>query len=560
MRKQLGELLLEDGIISRDELQEALKIQKKSNLKLGQILIKKGLVDEEHITKILARQFGFQFQARLNFKYDDSFTRIPVNLIHRSRLVPVARSGKTVTVAVADPTDLHPMDDLRASLKDMRVKFVLTPESEVMRVIHGSFDQAAAAAREVMDGMHEEEYSEFAELSEDTMDMANEAPIIRMVNAILTQGTQERASDIHVEPYDKSVEVRYRIDGILHKRLSPPKMIHAGLVSRIKIMANLNIAENRLPQDGRIQIKVAGNEVDIRVSTIPTRYGERVVMRLLNKSDVRYSMETMGFTADLEKNIRKVIAEPDGIFLVTGPTGSGKSTTLYAVLSDLNSEERNILTAEDPVEYEIEGIGQMQMQEKIGLTFATALRAMLRQDPDVIMVGEVRDQETARIAIQSALTGHLVLSTLHTNDCPSAVTRLMDMGIEPYLITSTVQAVLAQRLVRVICPKCKTGFKPTPAELQDIGLKTTQLKGGKLFRGKGCDHCAGTGYHGRAGIYSFMFMDTEVQRAVLRGDDSDRIGAVARKDSPHKMLTLLEYGRIKVIDGLTTIEEILRVT
>ncbi len=560
MRKQLGELLLEDGIIGREELQEALKIQKKSSLKLGQILIKKGLVDEEQLTKILARQFGFSFQSRLSFKYDDSFTRIPVNLIHRSRLVPVARAGKTVTVAVADPTDLHPMDDLRASLSDMRVKFVLSPETEVMRVIHGSFDQAAAAAREVMDGIQEEEYSEFAELSEDTMDMANEAPIIRMVNAILTQGTQERASDIHIEPYDKAVEVRYRIDGILHKRLSPPKMIHAGLVSRIKIMANLNIAENRLPQDGRIQIKVAGNEVDIRVSTIPTRYGERVVMRLLNKSDVRYSMETMGFTPDLEKSLRKVISEPDGIFLVTGPTGSGKSTTLYAVLSELNQEERNILTAEDPVEYEIEGIGQMQMQEKIGLTFATALRAMLRQDPDVIMVGEVRDQETARIAIQSALTGHLVLSTLHTNDCPSAVTRLMDMGIEPYLITSTVQAVLAQRLVRVICPKCKTPFKPTPAELNDIGLKPAQLKGGKLFRGKGCEHCAGTGYRGRAGIYSFMHMDTEVQRAVLRGDDADRIGQVARKDSPHKMLTLLEYGRIKVLQGVTTIEEILRVT
>ena len=560
MRKQLGELLLEEGIISRDELQEALKIQKKSSLKLGQILIKKGLVEEEQITKVLARQFGFKFQPKLTFKFDDSFTRIPVNLIHRSRLVPVSRQGKTVVVAVADPTDLHPMDDLRASLKDLRVKFVLTPESEVMRVIHGSFDQAAAAAREVMDGMHEEEYSEFADLSEDTMDMANEAPIIRMVNAILTQGTQERASDIHIEPYDKSVEVRYRIDGILHKRLSPPKMIHAGLVSRIKIMANLNIAENRLPQDGRIQIKVAGNEVDIRVSTIPTRYGERVVMRLLNKSNVRYSMETMGFTPELEKDLRKVIAEPDGIFLVTGPTGSGKSTTLYAVLSELNQEERNILTAEDPVEYEIEGIGQMQMQEKIGLTFATALRAMLRQDPDVIMVGEVRDQETARIAIQSALTGHLVLSTLHTNDCPSAVTRLMDMGIEPYLITSTVQAVLAQRLVRVICPKCKTGFKPTPAELNDIGLKVTQLKNGKLFRGTGCEHCAGTGYRGRAGIYSFMDMDTEVQRAVLRGDDADRIGQVARNDSPHKMLTLLEYGRIKVIDGITTIEEVLRVT
>ncbi len=560
MKKQIGEILLEEGVIGRDELQDALKVQKKSSLKLGQILVKKGLVDEDQLHNTLARQFGFSYSPRLNFKFDESFARIPVNLIHRSRIVPVDRKGKTVTVAISDPTDLHPMDDVRSSLKELRVKFVLSTENEIMRIIHGSFDQAAAAAREVMEGINEDEYADLDQISEDTIDMANEAPIIRMVNAILTQGVQERASDIHIEPYEKNVEVRYRIDGILHKRLSPPKVIHPGLVSRVKIMANLNIAENRLPQDGRIRIKLSGKDVDIRVSTIPTRWGERVVMRLLNKSDTKVNMETMGFTPLLDKSLRKVIAEPDGIFLVTGPTGSGKSTTLYAVLSELNQEHRNILTAEDPVEYEVEGIGQMQMQEKIGLTFASALRAMLRQDPDVIMVGEIRDQETARIAIQSALTGHLVLSTLHTNDSPSAVTRMTDMGIEPYLITSTVRAVLAQRLVRVICPKCKRPHKPDPGELHDIGLKPSQVKGGKLFRGEGCDHCAGTGYRGRAGIFSFMLMDNDVQRAVLRGDDADRIEEVARRDGPNKMLTLMEYGAAKVLDGVTTIEEVLRVT
>lgn len=558
MKKRLGDLLVDEGAISRDELDEALKIQSRSPLKLGQILVKKGILDEEQLMQLLARQFGYKFQNKLNFTFDESFRRIPVNLIHRSRIVPFARKDHVVQVAISDPTDVHPMDDVRSALRDLRVSFVLAPETEITRVIHGGFDQAAAAARDVIEGIKEEEYAEFSQLSEDTLDMANEAPIIRMVNAVLTQGVQDRASDIHIEPYEKHLDVRYRIDGIMHRRLQPPKLIHAGLVSRIKIMANLNIAENRMPQDGRIKIKLAGNDVDIRVSTIPTRHGERVVMRLLNKSDVRYSMDTMGFTAELKEQIRSIIVEPNGIFLVTGPTGSGKSTTLYAALTELNQEERNILTAEDPVEYEIDGVGQMQMQEKIGLNFATALRAMLRQDPDVIMVGEVRDEETARIAIQAALTGHMVLSTLHTNDAPSAVTRLVDMGIEPYLITSTVRAVLAQRLVRVICNHCKTPYKPSAEELADLGIRPGELQDGRLFRGAGCAECVHTGYRGRAGIYSLMRMDGEVQKSVLRGDDADRIFEAAR--SKQRMLTLQDYGKLKAIEGVTTVEEVLRVT
>lgn len=560
MKKQLGELLLEEGVITRDELQDVLKIQKKSPLRMGQILQKKGLADEDQVLKTLARQYGYEFQPRLTFKYDESFQKIPVNLIHRTRIVPLSKSGKTITVAVNDPSNLHPMDDVRMCLRDYRIKFVIAPETEIMRVIHGSFDQAAAAAREVMDGLDSDEYAEFDQLSEDTLDMANEAPIIRMVNAILTQGVQERASDIHIEPFEKHLDVRYRIDGILHKRLQPPRLIHPGLVSRIKIMANLNIAENRLPQDGRIKIKLSGKDVDIRVSTVPTQYGERVVMRLLNKSDVAFSMDTMGFLPEIRNELEEVIKEPNGIILVTGPTGSGKSTTLYAVLSALNDEERNILTAEDPVEYEIDGIGQMHIQEKIGLSFANALRAMLRQDPDVIMVGEIRDQETARIAIQSALTGHLVLSTLHTNDAPSAVTRLVDMGIEPYLITSTVRAVLAQRLVRVICPACKTAYQPSAQEIKDFGFEKKNLKGGKLFRGSGCEECVGTGYRGRAGIYSMMVLDHSVQRSVLRGDDAEQIAQAARESKAHPMMSLYDYGLRKVVEGVTTIEEVVRVT
>ena len=449
------------------------------------------------------------------------------------------------------------MDDIRQYLKGYRVNFVMSSDTEIMRIIHANFQQASATAEEVMEGLDGDEYADLDSLSEDTMDLANEAPIIRMVNAILSQGVQERASDIHIEPYEKTLEIRYRIDGILHPRLSPPRMIHAGVVSRIKIMANMNIAENRLPQDGRIKIKLSGKEVDIRVSTIPTRYGERVVMRLLNKTDVKFSLQTLGFYKDVETNIRNVISEPNGIILVTGPTGSGKSTTLYAVLSELNQTERNIMTAEDPVEYEIAGVSQTQVQEKIGLSFAHCLRTMLRQDPDIIMVGEIRDQDTARIAIQAALTGHLVLSTLHTNDAPSAVTRLIDMGIEPYLITSTVRAVIAQRLVRVICPHCKTTYKPPAGELKDLGITASQLKKGVLYKGAGCDQCVGTGYQGRNGLYEFMEVDNLVQRAILQGKDSEQIREVADSQG---MITLLEYGRRKVIDGLTTPEEVLRVS
>ncbi len=553
MRKHIGQLLVEEGILDTEELNEVLKIKEKSNLKIGQILQKKGLVSENDILKVLAKQFGYEFCPKIEFKPDGIFQKIPQNIIEKYKIIPFQyeKSKNLLKIAISDPENIHYQDDVRNLLKGIRVHFVLTSESEILRVFHSHFQKVSAT--EVMEGL-EDEYSEFSSISEETFDLANEAPIIRMVNAILSQAIQERASDIHIEPYEKYFAVRFRIDGILHKRLAPPKIVHAGVVSRIKIMANMNIAENRLPQDGRIKIKMSGKDIDIRVSTLPTRHGERVVMRLLNKSDIEFNLYNLGIYDEILQEIKKVISQKNGIILVTGPTGSGKSTTLYAILKELNSESVNILTTEDPIEYEIEGISQTQVYEKIGLTFSSVLRTMLRQDPDIIMVGEIRDQETAKIAIQAALTGHLVLSTLHTNDAPSAVTRLVDMGIDPYLITSTVRAVIAQRLVRVICKNCKVSYTPSSDVLNDLNFEHTRNI--KFFRGEGCGECVQTGYRGRTGIYEFMKITTPVQKAVLKGLDSDSIKEIALKEG---LITLLEYGKRKIIDGITTPEEVLRV-
>jgi general secretion pathway protein E len=556
MKQHLEDLLIEEGLLSENELREALKVREKTSLRLEQILLKRGTLDEARLLPILARFYGIEYEEHLEFRADELFEKVPLSLIQKSLIVPISRNDRTITVAVSNPADLHPLDDIRKALPGYRIRFVLAPEGEIMRIVNSHYDRTSDAAKEVIAGISED-YSDLVSLAEDVMDLANEAPIIRMVNAILTQGVQERASDIHIEPFEKHLDIRYRVDGVMHRRLSPPKVIHAGLVSRLKIMSHLNIAENRLPQDGRIKIKLQGKDIDIRLSTIPTSYGERIVMRLLNKSETSYSLKTLGMYEDMNRDIERLIAEPNGIFLVTGPTGSGKTTTLYAFLTELNEETRNIITVEDPVEYEMDGISQMQMQDKIGLTFATALRAILRQDPDVIMVGEIRDNETARIAIQASLTGHLVFSTLHTNDAASAVTRLTDMGIEPYLITSTVRGILAQRLVRVICPKCRTPYRPTGAEMKDFGISPSELRDGALFRGAGCDHCVHTGYRGRTGIYELLLMRENLQRAILQGGDADVIKKIALDNG---MLTLRDYGRKKVIDGITTVEEVMRVT
>lgn len=558
MKKTLGDILVEDGILTEKDLLDSLKAQSKSNAPLTHILQKKGLAGEIDILKALAKLHSLEFKEKLEITtVEDVFRLVPNKLIQKSRVVPFELNKKNIKVAICDPTDLHPMDDVRAFLKGYRIEFVLVPEPEIMRAIHSHYDTTTSDTKELMDEME----GDFSDLSDamdaDALDLSNEAPIIKMVNVILSQAVSERASDIHIEPYEKALVVRYRVDGILHKVLSPPKSYHSGISTRIKIMSNLNIAENRLPQDGRIKLKLAGKDVDVRVSFIPCQYGERIVMRVLNKTDQKYSLETMGLYPDMIATLRDLIYRPHGIVLVTGPTGSGKSTTLYSALSELNTEERNIITCEDPVEYQIDGISQMQMQEKIGLTFATGLRAILRQDPDVVMVGEIRDQETARISIQASLTGHLVFSTLHTNDAASAVTRLVDMGIEPYLITSTVLGFMAQRLVRTICSDCKTSYKPSTKELDSLGLKSKDLKSGVLYKGKGCSSCMNTGYKGRTGIYELLVMNSEVKKEVLAGSDSNRILEVAKNNG---LSVLREYGKKKIIDGVTTPEEVLRVT
>ena len=552
--KNLGDVLVEDGIIDKEELAGIKKIQEKSNLDLAQIIIKKGLAQENDILRSIAGMQGLEFHEKIEFGgFSDVFKNIPLKLIQKSRMVPFAHDKKKVKIALADPMDLHPMDDIKLFLKDYQVEFVVTTEPEISRIIHNHFE--SGETREMMD-----EFSDFSELEEnadENIDLSNEAPIIRMVNVILSQAVTERASDIHIEPFEKNLIVRYRIDGILHKVLTPPKAYQMGISTRIKIMSNLNIAENRLPQDGRIKIRVAGKDIDIRVSFIPCQYGERIVMRILNKSDQSYSVSSIGFNKKMESVFREVITEPHGIILITGPTGSGKTTTLYSALSELNTEEKNIITCEDPVEYQIQGISQMHMQEKIGLTFASGLRSILRQDPDIIMVGEIRDEETARIAIQASLTGHLVFSTLHTNDAASAVTRLADMGIESYLITSTVLAFMAQRLVRVICPSCKKPYAPQPKELDSLGMSKKELKNRKFYKGQGCDKCMQTGYKGRAGIYELLIMNDEIKKAVLKGSDASEINSLALKNG---MVSLRESGKEKILEGITTSEEVLRVT
>ncbi|BDA78907.1 type II secretion system protein GspE [Leptospira kobayashii] len=557
MRKSLGQILLEDGILTVKDLDDLTKQQEKTNLPLTHIIQKKGLASEIDILKALSKLHRLEFREKLEFQQNEEiYARIPLKLVQRSKIVPFSVEKNKIKVATSDPTDLHPMDDIRSFLKGYDIEFVLAPEQEIMRIVHSQFDKSTAEAKEMMDEMD----GSFGDLSDafetDALDLSNEAPIIKMVNVILSQAVSERASDIHIEPFEKTVIVRYRVDGVLQKVLSPPKSYLAGISTRIKIMSNLNIAENRLPQDGRIKLRLAGKDVDVRVSIIPCQFGERIVMRLLNKTDQKYSIYTMGFTDHILNTFKDLIYKPYGIILVTGPTGSGKSTTLYSALTEINTEERNIITCEDPVEYQIDGISQMQMNDKIGLTFAAGLRSILRQDPDVVMVGEIRDEETARIAIQASLTGHLVFSTLHTNDAASSVTRLADMGIEPYLITSTVLGFMAQRLVRVICKDCKVAYKPTDKDLAGLGISRKELKNGVLYKGKGCPTCMNSGYKGRTGIYELMIIDDDIKKAVLQGADSNRIKEIALKNG---LSTLRDYGKIKVIQGVTTPDEVIRV-
>ncbi len=487
----------------------------------------------------------------------DNKLDIPIHYFKRMGLVPLSVENSTLTVAINDPTNYQAADELSRRMGCSAVRMVLSPMAEIHAAVNLLFDQTSDEAEKMVQDLEayqsdSEVFTELEEL-EDLMDATHEAPIIRLVNVILTQALKRQASDIHIEPYEKEVKVRFRIDGILYEIFSLPKRFQAHIVSRIKVMANLDIAEKRVPQDGRIKIKVANKAVDIRVSVIPMSYGERIVLRLLDKGVSLLGLGDMGLPPDKLKTFESLINKNNGILLVTGPTGSGKTTTLYAAINRINSTEKNIITIEDPIEYELQGVGQIQVNPKTELTFARGLRSVLRHDPDIIMVGEIRDLETVEIAVQASLTGHMVFSTLHTNDAAGALTRLVDMGVEPFLIASSLLGVVAQRLVRRICPECKEPFQVVESALTDLGLPKDQV----LWRGRGCDACMQSGYRGRTGIFELLVMENEVRHLLTSGADSVTIKEAAVKGG---MSTLFADGLQKVKAGVTSLNEVLRVT
>ncbi len=556
--KRIGELLQEEGVTAAAVV-AALAEQEHTPRRLGELLVKKGACDELAVLRALGRQFDIRVCTTLPAETDLSFTgRVAIGFLKSHCLVPLLTAEKGC-VAVSDPTAFAAVDDLRRLLGEPSLPMVLAPRAAILSAINQAYDQTQASAKTILEDIGDDDRRRlFTEIEEigDLLDDTSDSPVIRLVNLMFAQAIRDNASDIHIEPYQNSLKIRERLDGILHDMLSPPKQVQAALVSRVKIMAKLNIAEKRLPQDGRIELKVADKEIDVRVSTLPTAFGERAVLRLLNKSSVLLSPSDLGLPEERLAPFAAAIKAPTGIILVTGPTGSGKTTTLYAALCAINTTDINIITIDDPIEYRIDGIGQVQVNPKIDLTFASGLRSIVRQDPDVILIGEIRDTETAEIAMQSALTGHLVFSTLHTNDAAGAITRLRDMGIEPFLLASSLNVVLAQRLVRVICPRCKEAYLPSAEMWSRIGLNPKQYHGQTVSRGRGCDHCLHTGYRGRCGIFELLPMSPAMKSLVLTTADANEIRQQAMAEG---MVSLAEDGANKVLQGLTTIEEVYRV-
>lgn len=560
--QSIEEVLLEMSLIDESSLDKARSVQREKAVSLQEALLATGILSDHDMIQALSKQWNITLMNMIGeIEVDPSIIdKLPITFLRKYIMVPVKVQGDTMVVAVNDPTNQEPLFDISKIMALKDIKRVLAPKQEILAAINRLVEMKEESAKDIMEDIEEEEDEILKDLEsiQDITVMETEAPIIRMVNRLMVQAFRERASDIHVEPYQTDVKVRYRVDGLLHDVVTLPKRIHSAVVSRIKVMAMLNIAEKRLPQDGRIGIKLGDHSVDLRISTVPTVNGERVVMRILDKSSVLLGLEELGYYPDDLDVIERLIKQEHGIILMTGPTGSGKTTSLYSMLSRINSPDKNILTIEDPIEYQLKGIGQIPVNTKVGLSFASGLRSIVRQDPDVILVGEIRDLETAEIAIQAALTGHLVFSTLHTNDSSSAVTRLIDMGIEPFLVTSSVNAILAQRLVRKICPSCRQEYFPENESLLDIGLSKDMLsKDGYLFRGAGCPECIDTGYKGRTGIYEILVMNDPIKSTILKTSDSNIIKNMAIKEGLH---TLRKDGARKVENGITTIEEVLRVT
>jgi general secretion pathway protein E len=555
---KIGQILLSQTSLTEAQLREALAIQKEKGGKLGEILVQKKFLQAHEIMVALGLQLGVPHLKEIDVNHinPEWVQEIPISYARQFEVLPVAMDDLAVTVVVSDPFNLQCLDDLRV-IYQKDVKPVLCESKLVLDAINRVYERVRQdIMSEIEDKNDEFEYDldepiDLLEASE------NDAPIIKFVNNLMFRAIKDKASDIHIEPYEKEMVVRFRIDGVLYDVARPPKGFHAGISSRIKLMGELDIAEKRLPQDGRIKIKIAGKDVDIRLSVIPTQHGERLVMRILDKSSVRLDLTDLGFDEDSIRTVNQLINKSHGIFLVTGPTGSGKTTTLYAALTRINSVERNIITVEDPIEYDLKGVAQIQVNPKIGLTFASGLRAILRQDPDVIMVGEIRDKETAEIAIQASLTGHLVFATIHTNDAPGAVTRLIDMGVEPFLVSSSLLAVLAQRLIRKVCPRCAEAYAPSPIELENLGLSENVFGGAQIVRTKGCAECSGTGYRGRMVVHELMLIDDDIRGLIMEKADSTVIKRAAQAKG---MVTLRQNGIQRVLEGVTTAIELASVT
>ncbi|PIU57473.1 MAG: type II secretion system protein GspE [Deltaproteobacteria bacterium CG07_land_8_20_14_0_80_38_7] len=557
--RSLGAILLETTSLTEEQLEQALTVQRERKIKLGEALIQLKFLRSEDILKALSIQLGFPYENKIDVESiaPDLIANLPINYAKQNEILPLRKDKNTVVVAIADPTNFYALDDLRM-LFSSEVRPVIASSYEIVNAINVVYNKSSSGGDEVVSELHEgdEIADEFNE-PVDLLDATDEAPIIRLVNSLLFRAVKQKASDIHIEPYERDVVIRFRVNGILYDIIKPPKRAHAAIVSRVKIMSQLNIAEKRLPQDGRIRIKIAGKDIDIRVSTIPSTHGEGIVMRLLDASSILLDLDSLGLMGDHLDKINDLIHRKNGIVLVTGPTGSGKTTTLYSCLSKINSRELKIITVEDPVEYQLPGVNQVQVNPKIDLTFATGLRAFLRQDPDVIMVGEIRDRETAEIAIQASLTGHLVFSTLHTNDASSSITRLVEMGIEPFLVSSSLVGIIAQRLVRTVCKDCARKYMPDEKELKQVGLKIEDLKERQIFKPVGCPNCMETGYTGRLGIYEILLVTELVRNELMKGADAATIKKIAvsqgmkllRDDAIHKMLA-----------GMTTIAEVMRVT
>ncbi|MBI5739373.1 MAG: type IV-A pilus assembly ATPase PilB [Nitrospirae bacterium] len=567
MAPKIGQLLVTHKIISEEQLLKAIELQKKEGGRIGANLIKLGFITDENLVQFLSRQYGVPAVNPATEQIDPSVIRfIPYEVAYKYQIFALSKNGASLTLAMADPSNVFAIDDIKF-MTGYNVKPVVASETSIKETIARYYQQQAPsdALQDVMESMGDfgDQGLDLVHETEDDVDISalktalEEAPVVKLVNLILGEAIGRGASDIHLEPYEKSLRVRYRIDGMLYDVMQPPYKLKAALSSRIKIMSELDIAERRLPQDGRIKLKVKDRAVDLRVSTLPTLFGEKIVMRILDKSSLTLELTKLGFEENALKDFSESIRSPYGMVLVTGPTGSGKTTTLYSALSTVNNVDVNIMTAEDPVEYNLMGVNQVHVREEIGLTFAAALRSFLRQDPDIIMVGEIRDFETAEIAVKAALTGHLVLSTLHTNDAPSTISRMLNMGVEPFLVSASVLLILAQRLCRKVCEKCKTEEHVPEASLLEVGFSKDEVNTFTCFKGKGCPACNGTGYKGRIAMYEVMPVKEEIKEMILKGGSATDIKKQAVKLG---MKTLRMSGLSKIKEGITSIEEVLRVT